>query len=121
VFSVDVLVLLAAIYQITKMSYSRTHQCTYLSYYPYYTIIAYSAFEATQILFLIGTINTVGKDFENVSTWVFKLSGTSSVGKFVCYTVFVAQQVYEWYCLQTFIVWQSDLSLAKLQVKRSEF
>ena len=47
VFSIDILVLLAAIFQITKMSYSRTHAVTYLSYYPYYTIIAYITFEAT--------------------------------------------------------------------------
>lgn len=120
-FSVDVLVLLAAIYQITKMSYSRTHQYTYLSYYPYYTIIAYSLFDATQILFLIGIINTVGKDFNSVSAWVLVLSGATAVGKFVCYSVFVSQQAFEWHCLHTFMVWQSDLSLAKLQVRRSEF
>ncbi len=61
-FSFDVFVLLAAVFIVTRINYSRKVNTTKLSMLPYYIILAYLAFEMMELLLLIREINTFKSD-----------------------------------------------------------
>jgi len=91
-FSIDVTVMLVAVFLVTKMSYSKTSTATHLSFYPYYVILAYLACEMLELLMIIHQINIYDSEANKVNyitSIVWYVIDMFSVLKFVCFIGFV--------------------------------
>jgi hypothetical protein len=85
-FSFDVVILLAAVLQITRIVYSKATTPTKLSILPYYSIVAYLSCEMVELLLLIYKINTFKSDSYKDDYWtsyIWVFLDTCSIIKFI--------------------------------------
>ena len=96
-FSLVCIMLMVTIVLVARLNYSRTVRLTKLSLYPYYTIMAYLATEAIEIILIVMIFDTI----RNRADWhffygsvIWPLVSTFSIVKFVAYTLFINSQVF---------------------------
>lgn len=121
IFSLNTLVLICAIFIVTKMTYSQTIKCTTLSFYPYYTIIGYLICEIIEVIMIYYQVSNYiisPKSFNSI-VWLF--INTCSVIKFVMFQWFVGWQCFQLFVLWFFMLFQEELDLNVLQVKKYKY
>jgi hypothetical protein len=91
--------------------------------HPYYVIMVYLTLEALEIIMIIVAFNFLlelpnAHFFTNI---IWPIIGTFSIAKFVTYTIFVNCQVFEWYVLWFFMLFQQNLKLNVLHIQKPRY
>lgn len=122
-FAITASVLLFTIYRLTAVKYSKNRTSPSLTLAPYYVIVVYLTFELVEIVCVLYQVSTndSAQKVSSIESAIWPGIITLSIAKFAVFGIFANVILGEWIVHCTFILFQQDLSLNVLQVKRSKY